>query len=71
MEGMSNVDMACLMKFSIKDLKTTCTSFDIECSTRDKMVRSVADVLMSLSEGIDQNIVSSLDLDLEDVHFDL
>ena len=71
MEDLSNADMACLMTLPIRDLKSRCASFDIECSTRDKMVRSVADALMSLSEGIDQNIVSSLHLDLEDVDFDL
>ena len=71
MEDLSNADMAYLMTLPIKDLKSMCTSFDIECGTRDKMVRSVSDVLMSLHEGIDQNIVSSLDLDLEDVDFDL
>ena len=48
-----------------------CTSFNLECGNRDHMVRRVADSLMSLSNGVDQNIVLSLDHDLDDIEFNL
>ena len=70
-EDTSNVDMARLITLSIEYLKSMCVSFNLQCGTRENMVRSVADSLMSLSEGVDQNIVLSLDLDLDDVDFDL
>ena len=37
MEDLSNAEMACSMTLPIKDLKSMRASFDIECSTRDKM----------------------------------
>ena len=48
-----------------------CTSFDAECGTRDHVVWRVEDSPMWSSDGIDQNIMPSLDSDLDDVEFDL
>ena len=67
MEGISSMGVECLMKFPTNELKRMCTSFLIEQGNSDDMARCVADVLMSLSSSIDENIMLPLDSDLNDL----
>ena len=67
MEDTTKMDMAYIMTFPSDKSKSTCVSFEIKQRDRDHMVRCAADILMYLSDDIDENFMLSLDSDLIDL----